>query len=381
MLVIAVLSVHVHIPSEHGDEGDFGDGRPRPVGVLVGVNGQAGVDCNEEVFQSAFACQRAQNDETGQNVRECCNAVGRAEASLCYCDETVVETLGSAILQQLSVSFLSLGCGPMTVGTQCPGGSSSSQDRTMFPAPPPPFFSTAFPSPSNNQSSSLDRFPVERGLQGYWFLSARAGSEVAVDASGNGNEGTYHGNIKYRQPGASSSKDVESSSSGFNGFNTYVEIPYSSELNTPSFSVSVWTRATTSPRQQPKDSRGGDTIYPFQAVIESTNVFDGSGFMLVRLGTDEYRGPSWWAVILGTENGFGSVALVSDTEVAQGAWYHIVVTYDNVSRELSLYVVRTPHQSSLCSRSVCACRARAVESGWQDDPGKARRRPSIRAWR
>ena len=325
VLLIAAVSAHLR-------------GAPGGAGGPLGARAQS--DCNEEVFQSAFACQRAQNSGAGQDVNECCTAVGRAEASLCYCDEAVVETLGSAILQQLSISFLSIGCGPMTVGSQCPGGSS--QDHAGFPAPPPPFFPSAFPAPSpaNGSAPALDRFPVERGLRGYWFLSARAGSEVAVDASGNGNEGTYHGGIKYRQPGASTSTGVESSSSGFNGFNTFVEVPYSAGLNSPSFSVSVWTRATTSPRQQPKDSRGGDTIYPFQAVVESTDVFDGGGFMLVRLGTDEYRGPSWWAVLLGTENGLGAVTLVSDTEVIQGAWYHIVATYDNVSRELSLYVVR-----------------------------------------
>ena len=313
------------------------------------VSAQTGVACGDKVFEAAFSCQTAQNSKTRSNVDLCCAAVATAEAQQCFCDSVVETTLGSAVITQLAISFEAMGCGAVTAGAACSnaagtGGAAArplqptpSSPSSGFLVPPPP---PSFGGTTTGGTAPLDPLashPLLDGLEGYWFLNAPRDTNVAVDASGHGNHGIFEGDIQFQQQGASSANGVPSTAAGFNGLNTYVTVPFSPELNTQSFSISVWTKPYNSEGMQPKDSDDG-SIFPFQAVVESTDVFNGHGFMLTRLGTSELHGPSYWSVILGTAGESGSIALRSESNALRDIWYHVVATYNNVSRKLTLYV-------------------------------------------
>ena len=305
--------------------------------ALFPVVGAQGQSCSSDVFEAAFACQNAQNEESRSNVDACCGAVFVAEASTCFCDKSVVATLGEPVIEQLAITFNTLGCGVITSGDNCNGRGQGTVSFRFPPSPPPP--PPPLPRTSSPTSSSLpaDVYLIQNGLEAYWFLNEKRGSTIAYDATNNGNNGTFHGKIAYRQPGASKSRTVASSSTGFNGVDAYISIPYNSELNSQSFSVSLWTRPKTPPTTGPED---GVTISPFQAVIESTDIFNGRGFMLTRLGASNGGPSSYWTIVLGGQTNTGSVALSSDIEVRDGAWYHIVATYSNLSRKLTIFVVK-----------------------------------------
>ena len=149
------------------------------------------------------------------------------------------------------------------------------------------------------------------GSIGYWRLGESTGT-TAADQSGNSLTGTYTGTVTLGQTGALTG-DSDTSAS-FNGSTAFVNVPVSSTMNTPGFSVSGWA----------KWSGSGGT---FQNVA-STNVYLTSGWaLLVDAGY-------WHAVLYGS----GSTRADISGPAATTAWAHVALTYNPATSVATLYV-------------------------------------------
>ena len=105
----------------------------------------------------------------------------------------------------------------------------------------------------------------------------------------------------------------------FDGVDEYVEVPYSSDLNPSTFTVSCWVKI-----------EGGDGTY--RSPLSSRSVPEAGiwkGYMIYANPSDQ------WDFVIG--NGTGGVGLnATDVDVINGEWTHLAGTYDGTN--LKFYI-------------------------------------------
>jgi hypothetical protein len=139
------------------------------------------------------------------------------------------------------------------------------------------------------------------------YLNLNEGSGMyAIDSSGNGNTGTMHGVSRFENGGCGRA-------AFFNGINSYIEIPFSSQ-NHPAteITVSLWFYT--------------DSYEP--QVLLST--YEDGGY---RLAFDDGE-DLWWTVNLGR---FGDVSIpVQHESIQLHQWHQVTGTYDGQSLKVYL---------------------------------------------
>jgi len=146
---------------------------------------------------------------------------------------------------------------------------------------------------------------VSEGLEGYWKLNEAFGSSAA-DHSQNGFTGSLKGGASFIDPGLSGS------SVSFDGEDeSQVDTAQSTKLEPQKITVSAWVK-------------------PHEDGAEASLVERAGGY---GLGLDLNSKPTFWI------NVGGSVDSISAPNTVQpGRWTHISGTFDNTTRNLSIYV-------------------------------------------
>ena len=166
---------------------------------------------------------------------------------------------------------------------------------------------------------------TEEGLVGYWPLDEGEGATVAVDKTGNGNDGTIHGgtwsdeelDVLTPLPKAEVTPSESASSANamsFDGSNAYVEVPYQAAHNPKTFTISCWAKVTGGEGQwrSPITSRKG----PPQ---QGYNFYAGTN--------------NKWQFWIGDGNQW---VAIHGADVVLNQWVHLTGTYDG--KEMRLYV-------------------------------------------
>jgi uncharacterized protein (TIGR02145 family) len=137
----------------------------------------------------------------------------------------------------------------------------------------------------------------------------------ANDQSGNNNNGTVNGAT------LTSNRFSEINNSYFfNGSNNYIDLP--AVFNSPSFTLSVWGNSDVA-------SSFCSPCHVLFSKISNPNV--NNNF--------ELRGPNEFIYGDGTGNGSNFNLLLFDgNNLSLGDWYHIVVRYDAVTKQASIYL-------------------------------------------
>jgi hypothetical protein len=146
------------------------------------------------------------------------------------------------------------------------------------------------------------RADLTNGLVAYYPFDGNAS-----DMSGNGNDGTVNG--------ATLSADrhgIAGKSYSFDGVNDYIEVPYSSDINSPAFSYSIWVQATAlnSNIESPVTSRNGSP---------------SSGFMFYKWSDNTWRAQS------GPGSGWSTI---EGAGVEAGKWMNLTFTYSQGNSSL-----------------------------------------------
>lgn len=159
--------------------------------------------------------------------------------------------------------------------------------------------------------------PVSAALVAWWPLDSNAN-----DASGNGHHGTQVGDgITFGLPGANGATGGAAHFAGTGHF----DVLWAPELNTQSFTVSLWANA----------SAAGGT---YRSPITNRDESDSSG--TYRHGWIVYNNnQGLWAFWNGggpASNGFWNSFNGGPVEINE--WHHIAVTYDYDSNTKSIYI-------------------------------------------
>ncbi len=160
---------------------------------------------------------------------------------------------------------------------------------------------------------------VPEPLVAWWPLDTDS-----TDASGNGFDGVDQGAITYAQPGANA---ATGGSAAFTGAE-HIDIPWAEDLNTRSFSITLWAYPTA--------AGGGGGFYR-SPVTNRDDVAPGGAF---RHGWILYNtnGGAWsfWngggTGAMGGWNGLNGPAVIVDE------WHHLALTYDAASNTKTMYV-------------------------------------------
>lgn len=142
----------------------------------------------------------------------------------------------------------------------------------------------------------------------YWRLGETSGT-VAVDASGNGRDGTYSGTVPKSIAGLLTG-DVDPAQSFINQIADFVEIAHDAAFNAAIISVEVWVKATSA------SASGGIFEKTVGGVVNTQ-------FLLFQEG-------SWkWRIICAE-----GLSVTIDTPLVTGAVTHLVATYDGSNMRL-----------------------------------------------
>ncbi|MFP9060506.1 malectin domain-containing carbohydrate-binding protein [Natrialbaceae archaeon A-chndr2] len=203
-------------------------------------------------------------------------------------------------------------------------------DRLRIVAPPPAAFLELFWETASDWAAGVgDRVVADAvgdreadtirlgydgdtdGLIGYWPLDESAGSQTAVDGSGNGNDASVVGTIEQGQDGI-----LSSTSYGFGESDSYLEVADDETLDVDDeLTISVWIHP---------ENLGGA-----QGIVSKRNSWnDEQAFSLFAYNEDRL-----YVDIDGTSNRFAS-----NTVLEEDRWYHVVVVYDGAAEETRLYV-------------------------------------------
>lgn len=170
------------------------------------------------------------------------------------------------------------------------------------------------------------RADITSGLVGYWSLSEGPGKGTVTDLSGNGNNGTLtnYADATFNNMWTASSDPSNgrpyalmftNKLAGF-GTNTYVNVPDSGSLNTPStnkqWTLSAWVRPSVAGTAEPQYAgiicKGNRTNEAYALYMNETN---GSGKFNVSFNNAAGTGHE----------------IVGSTTIAQaGVWYHVAAT-------------------------------------------------------
>ncbi len=170
---------------------------------------------------------------------------------------------------------------------------------------------------------------AEPNLVSHWRLSEGEGNAVALDSAPDDPRPGEYKNLpgiqRTVQGALALVADTNDKAAQFDGVQGYVEVPYHLMLNPPlDFSVEAWINPT------------GTTADP-QIVVGS---YDIDAAKVVRGYVIEVEMSP--APLVRARIGFGSDATAIEASLGDGTehggWRHIVITYDNVAKQLKLYV-------------------------------------------
>jgi hypothetical protein len=171
---------------------------------------------------------------------------------------------------------------------------------------------------------------AEPNLVSHWRLSeGEVGNAVAVDSAPDmPMDGEYKNlpGISRNVPGALALvADPADKSAEFDGAQGYVEVPYHLLLNPPlDFSIEVWINPMGTPAEA-------------QVVVGSYDLDNGKVVRGYVLETEMSPAP-----LVRARVGFGSDATTIEASLGDGTehggWRHVVLTYENVAKQLKLYV-------------------------------------------
>ncbi len=158
------------------------------------------------------------------------------------------------------------------------------------------------------------QIPTE-GLVGYWSFSGNANDE-----SGNGNHGVVNGASL-----TTDRFDNPNSAYSFDGLNDFIEILDSPELkfSDTDLTISCWVELDTY-----------STDFLSSIVSRRTSSTGGNGYMLLITGI---QGVPNGAVTY-TVSGGADPESYSKDSILLNSWYHIAVSFDNSTNELSTYI-------------------------------------------
>jgi hypothetical protein len=147
------------------------------------------------------------------------------------------------------------------------------------------------------------------GLIGYYPFEdgGENDQEVAVDRSGNGNDGTLYDGADFVTGQVGNAREFLN--------DDYGEVPLASTFESGSFTVSLWTRI---------DDISDDQL--LFGVFDSTT--DGENFSLQHRGGNNKVEASY---------DLGSTVVITSTTVSESVWHQFAVTYDDSTGETSLY--------------------------------------------
>jgi hypothetical protein len=148
----------------------------------------------------------------------------------------------------------------------------------------------------------------------YWRLD-ESGGTVAHDYWG-GHNGMIYGQMTYGQPGALAGDP--NTAARFDGSSTYVEVPYSADLNPASFTIECWANVT-----------GGDGNY--RAPLSNRDEGPAAGYILYAAAGNDWE---FWD---GTGSG-GAWVISVGPGIVDGQWAHLVGTFDATRSNQVLYV-------------------------------------------
>jgi len=146
----------------------------------------------------------------------------------------------------------------------------------------------------------------------YWRLGEASGT-TAVDATGNGYDGTYTNTPTLGVAGALTD-DTDTAVEFASGSSEYVNVAYDAALNPATFTVSAWFRTSSA-----ADQSLVGTQYSTAGNFTGYNAYvSSSGFVTVQFG----------------ENDATKVTLADATDTADGAWHLAAWTYDGTTARL-----------------------------------------------
>jgi hypothetical protein len=167
---------------------------------------------------------------------------------------------------------------------------------------------------------------LAKGPVGYWRLD-ESGGPTAVDASGKGVNGAYHGNPTFGEPGAiAGSADTAIRLNGFSS-GDYVEIPdmdgapFSQPTSGAGLTVEVWMRpdALVFP---------GQTAQPYIHWLGKGEHSQFEWGLRFYSQDADQRPNRISAYIWNPSGGEGAGAYFEDPNLQTGVWNHIVACYD-----------------------------------------------------
>lgn len=176
------------------------------------------------------------------------------------------------------------------------------------------------------------------GLVSYWRLDEAQGAETARDGGPQGTDGRYQGGPRVGA-GALVARDSTDTAPRFDGIATFVDIPVGAAphpLLPPSISLEAWMSPAVDP---PGDASDVDTLFDSLEAPDDDTV-RGFGLRVTReAGSPSIEGRGG----LGTpgasfEDRTALVSIALPHAVLGGTWAHVVLTYDAVGRQLSLYL-------------------------------------------
>jgi parallel beta-helix repeat protein len=174
-------------------------------------------------------------------------------------------------------------------------------------------FSNSDWSPSTRTFTLEESSGVTSNIVGLWAFDEAAGN-IAHDSSGNGNNGTLYG--------ATWATGKLGNALNFDGVASYVNIPYSSNLDiTNNITVVAWVK-------------GAPQTYKF--IVDKYD--NGANKRSWKIGTNSTDGDKLEVII--TDDGFGnpghSKDYISSVAMLDNTWKHVAFTFNNGA--LSLYI-------------------------------------------
>ncbi|MEO3746486.1 LamG-like jellyroll fold domain-containing protein [Plantactinospora sp. B5E13] len=152
------------------------------------------------------------------------------------------------------------------------------------------------------------------GPLGNWSLDESGDGTVAVDGSGNGRDATLHG-------GATWGDGVSGGALHLDGTDGYAATSGAVLDTSKSFSVSAWTRLTTS-----SGNRG---------VLSQDGTHRSSFYLQYLASSDKFR---WSFPVADSVERPAYVTVDSLSTVTQGEWVHLAGVYDKSAGQIRLYV-------------------------------------------
>jgi hypothetical protein len=279
-------------------------------------------DCLARAQNVAAMCGSVMQSNDPFDLLNCCTEAQSVNEQRCFCQADVALGLGTSY--DLTIEVLQAGC-------NIPLATYGSVDCVASNLPPPPPPSPSSSSSREGENNDADVLSATNPVA-FWTFDDDLNSNVASDGMGNVN-GLYSAEVdKVGQSGPRSA----GSAAYFNGFNSYIVVPYTPLLNSADFTISA--NVNPSPRPGQNLSQSAESIVEnFAETSQETVVIGGYGIERHWVGPDQmgYFQPVW-AFVIGTP--IGPTTLFSSSRASNDKWAQVSGTYDSATRRASIYV-------------------------------------------